>query len=401
MRRTLPLLALLAAMPALAAPTEDWSGRIARDGLAPTEAALSALPSPTPDDLFALAGVRFLREVERAFQVRWQTGLSDPTGMLPFLRLPVPENPLPAPAGPETLANLFREIATGLEGARAPLDAIPPGADLGVEIDLADLWFDIDANGARQDGEGLMDILGPMILGWRWMERDPATPAPVIRFDASDAPWLSAYTHLLGGMVDTVLGYDPTAAIAEIGKANADMSALSPLPPDEYGFNASFGQGIDMFATIIAALDQEPDAERLKSAQAHFLAMVADNRKFWAAVATETDNDREWLPNDRQQSALGIEVPPGTGEAWLAVLADGEAILKGEKLVPYWRVGPAAGLNVGRMFTEPRPVDLAAWIQGAGAVPYLEKGTRVSGESWMRFENMMLGDAMLFALFLN
>ena len=43
------------------------------------------------------------------------------------------------------------------------------------------------------------------------------------------------------------------------------------------------------------------------------------------------------LPNDKQQSALGLTLPPGTGAVWLSVLEDAEALLKGTKLAPYWR----------------------------------------------------------------
>ncbi len=56
-----------------------------------------------------------------------------------------------------------------------------------------------------------------------------------------------------------------------------------------------------------------------------------------------------------RHSALGIEVPHGTGAAWLAVLADIEAVLKGEKLVPYWRVGGSVGVNVGAHVHRPAP----------------------------------------------
>ncbi len=60
------------------------------------------------------------------------------------------------------------------------------------------------------------------------------------------------------------------------------------------------------------------------------------------------------------------------------MLADAEAVLKGERLVPYLWLGEEAGVNVGRMFTDPRPIDIPMWIQGLGALPYLEKGRPVS-----------------------
>jgi hypothetical protein len=94
-------------------------------------------------------------------------------------------------------------------------------------------------------------------------------------------------------------------------------------------------------------------------------------------------------------------VPPGTGTVWLGVLADLEAVLKGEKLMPYWRVGAPAGLNIGRIFTEPRPVDVAGWLQGWAALPYLERGTLVGPDSAEAFDQLTSGQAMLFAIYLN
>jgi len=377
------------------------SDEIGRTGLGPTEARLAALATPSDADRFALGGVRFLRAVERSLQLRWQVGLTDQMQMLPFLRLPLAENPAPQPFDPDMIATLFRDVSAGMDGAREPLSAISDTSDFGLEIALADLWFDVNANGARDAGEDMLEIAGPMILGWRWLDRDPATPAPVIRFDVADAAWLSAYTHLLGGIGDVVLAYDPTAAIAKTLEAKIAMQTLRSTPPDIFAMDQSFGEFVDMAAIVLDTLNQTPDAARATSAHAHFLAMVADNRRFWAQVATETDNDAEWLPNDAQQSALGIVVPPGTGPAWLAVLDDAEALLTGARLAPYWRLDAKAGINVGAMFTDARPIDVAGWVQGVDALPYMQRGQVVDAASWTAFESLMAGEAMLFTLFLN
>ena len=78
------------------ASAETLSQEIARSGLAATEARLIAAASDDPADAFGLGGVQFLRAVEQSYQLRWQTGLADPTGMLPFLRLPMEPNPAAA-----------------------------------------------------------------------------------------------------------------------------------------------------------------------------------------------------------------------------------------------------------------------------------------------------------------
>ena len=401
MRCSAPLLAPLLCLAFNAAPVaaETISAEINRAGLAATELRLAALPAATDEEKFALGGVRFLGALESAMQKRWESGMTDTTGVLPFLRTPIPENPNPGPPDPALITAVFTDAALAMNAARASLSTIPDTSDFGMELSLADVWFDVNANTVRDAGEGLVELLGPMLIGWQWESRDPATPAPVIRFDVADAAWLSAYTHMLGGFSEIVLAYDPTAALTQTMAATEALQALDPThkDADEYNINAA----INVIATLDLALSQTPDADRMASAKAHFLAMVADNRRFWALVETEADNAKEWLPNDRQKSAMGVDLPKGAGIAWLAILTDVEGLLNGTKLLPYWAVGSAAGVNVERMFSDPRAVDLIGWIQGWAALPYLEQGDVVGSASWTAFEGMISGDAMLFALYLN
>ena len=385
---------LLSPLPALA---QDLSAEIGSRGLAATETRLAALPAPSEADRFALGGLRFLRALETTFQTRYRTGMDDPTGMIPLIRLNQGIAP-DARFAPADVAALFARATADMAAARAPLADLATGPEFSVEIRLADLWFDVNADGTRSPDEDLMPLLGPSLMGFRWFDRDPAAPAPVIRFDRADAAWLSAYTHLLEGVANIVLAYDPTDALTRAAAARDGMAALSPPAFSEFDM---FSPALDAVWVILEALEKDPDAARLTAAREHFLSMVAENRAFWAAVEGETDDDAEWLPNARQTSALGLTLPPETAATWLAVLADGEALLKGEKLIPYWRLGEGAGVNLGRMFTDPAPIDVKDWIQGTGALPYLEQGDTVSAESWSRFEGMMGGDAMLMAVWLN
>ncbi len=194
-------------------------GRDRPDRLAATEARLAALPAPTDADRFALAGVRFLGAVEEALHLRWNMGLSPTLSCLPFFALPIPDNPNPPPFQPAMFADLFRNATERMPGVAAPLAEIADDSSFGLEIDLGDLWFDIDGNGARDPGESALDVIGPMLMGWQWSERDPASPAPVVRFDVADAAWLSAYSQFIQGFGNTLLAYDPTAAITEVAGA--------------------------------------------------------------------------------------------------------------------------------------------------------------------------------------
>lgn len=400
--------AALLALMALATPAaaQTLSAEIGANGIAPTLARLKAQPEPALEDIFAIGGLHFLGAVERALQLQWRTGADQVTGNagdtlgLPFLRLPVPPNPRPEPFSGALISQLFAEIDADMAAARAALATLPEGEEFGLDLTFSDLWFDIDMNGTRAPEEDALAILGPQLLGWQWQDPDPSLPPLTVRFDAADAAWLTAYTHVMSGVANTVLAYDPAASIDRVIASRIALKVAQP-DPYAYSFDASFGQFLDAFAMLEGAVNQTPDAARAKAAKDHFLAMIAQNRRFWSLVALETDNDREWVPNDNQSSALGFNLPPGTGDTWLGVLADGEALLQGRLLVPYWRGPEGQGINLGRMFDDPAPISITGWVQGWAAVPYLEQGPVVNPTSLRRFEALVGGDAGLMMVFLN
>lgn len=394
MRPFLLALALLAS-PAAA---ETISEEIARAGISPTEARLAALPSPTNEDLFALAGLRFLGGVEAALQLRWQTGIRSDWSELPILRLPIPENPAARPFVPADVTTLLTGLDADMDSARAALTQLGD-TPFAVEIRLADLWFDINMNGTRDEGEDIASVAG-LTLGGARMIAVPV-PDPVIRFDTADAAWLTAYTHFLSGFVSTAMAYKPEPAIQRVMDSSAAIYALWGDTPPPNALDMMFGRQVDRVAMVLFALSKTPDKALASDAHGHFLSMIEENRRFWTLVGLEEDNDREWVPNDRQVSGLGLNVPPGTGERWQAVLADAEALLKGEALIPHWRFGAEAGINLKKAFENPPAVDLVTWIQGEGLLPYAEKGRRISTAAWNDFERLVSGDAILFAVFLN
>ncbi len=76
-------------------------------------------------------------------------------------------------------------------------------------------------------------------------------------------------------------------------------------------------------------------------------------------------------------------------------------MLQGDRLIPHWRFGAEAGINLRKLFENPPAIDLVTFIQGEGLLPYAEKGPRMSMDAWNDFERLVSGDAVLFALFLN
>lgn len=393
--RRIALALMLATAPAAA---ETLSEEIGRTGIGPTEARLAAVTSPTNEELFALAGLHFLGGIEAALQLRWQTGVQADWSELPILRLPIPENPDARPFEPKDFTRLVADLDAEMEAARAALDQLGD-KPFALDIRMADLWFDINSNGARDEGEDIGSVTGLALGGGRMVGVEMQDPA--ITFDTADAAWLSAYTHFLSAFSSITLAYDPEPAIQRVLDSSKAIYALWGDTPPHNAMDMMFGRQADRAAMVLFALSKTPDKALAQDGYDHLLAMIQENRRFWAMVALETDNQGEWIPNETQASGLGIFMPPGTAERWQAVLADAEKLLKGEALVPHWRFGAEAGINVKKMFENPPPVDLITWIQGEGLLPYAEKGPQMSAASWRDFEDLVQGDSMLFAVFLN
>lgn len=390
------LLALTFSASVAAAQDIDLTPLVSSVGLADTIVALKNDPPGAGRD-FALGGVLFLHGIEKTLQQRYRHNADFGNLGLPVLRLPLPRNPDAAPFYPALVTDLFRDLGTDMQGARAVLTGVEGG--FGVTLDLTRVWFDINENGARDTGEGLLSAAGAAF--------GRAGPAGdlnslVVRFDTADAAWLTAYTHLLEAFTNAVLAFDPTKVIADITHSIDAMDDLRGTQPNtRHSHLRGFEGWIDTFAIAYGALNQQPDPLHTRALRENLLAMVAQNRRFWDLLALETDNDREWIPGDGQTSAMGIGLPKDAGALWMKVLDDAEALLEGRLLAPHWRVEPTAGVNVSKLLQDPAPVDIVTWVQGHGLLPYMEQGPLVDDGNLRLFEQMFRGDALLFMVWLN
>ncbi len=383
--------------PARAGEASSISTTIAEKGLAAAERDLASIEDPTPEDLFALGGVIFLRGIEKTLQTRWQHNAWMNDVPIPVLRLPVPPNPDASPFRADLVTEIFTTLDGDMERSRAALARIPEGSEVGLLVNISDLWFDVNMNGRRDVWEGLGAVAGAATGATSGATQGE----PIVRFDSADVAWLSAYTHLLQGISALVRAYDPTEAIAGVMKTRTELAALRGSTPPANALEMQVGRYVDQFTMVRDALHQKPDAALVGAARLHFLAMIADNRTFWKRVGAETDNDREWIPNDSQKAALGFELPKGAGETWLRVLGDGEAILNGELLIPFWRIDPSGGVNVKKLFDNPPAVDIVAWVQGHGLLPYMERGPVADSESLRAFDQLVSGNTGFYALLFN
>ncbi len=157
----------------------------------------------------------------------------------------------------------------------------------------------------------------------------------------------------------------------------------------------------DALYILIAALKQQPDPSRIQAAHADWQAMIEHNIVFWARLAEETDNDREWIPNPSQSSVLPIDVPARLAESWQKILADAKAVLDGSLLIPHPLLPDGYGISLPAYVGDPSPLDPVEWIHGIGAYRYAAKGPMITGQSWAAFGRLTGGNAGGFALFLN
>jgi hypothetical protein len=214
--------------------------------------------------------------------------------------------------------------------------------------------------------------------------------------------FLRGYCHLLAALGEILLAhdghelFDHTAQVF-FSKVETPYKFLRPKPgaPGD-----AFGELPDWIAVIHLLHLTVVEPARLKAALAHLEQMVACSREMWKFALAETDDDHEWIPNPKQKSALGVTVTQQMVDGWLAFLDEADSLLQGKRLVPFWR-NSDKGVNLRRVFTEPRTFDLVLWVQGTAAVPYLEDGPKTRPEVWDRLFRAFEGDLFLFAAWFN
>lgn len=355
---------------------------------------------------FGLGVVQFLVGVEHLMQGLHAYGLkSQEAGEmvgLPVLRLPAPPNP-----DPKTMT--YPNARRILEGWLADLGRVEhtllqiDSADVKLPVRVGMVRLDFDGDGKCTDEETLWRIFAAVQPGARVTEDNAA--AFTIAFDAGDVAWLRGYCHLLSALAEIVLAHDGE----ELFHGTAHMFFEKVQSPHAYLQEgrkvADFGGGVDL-ADLIALVHlirlpvEEP--KRMEAALHHFESVIALSRESWRHIMAETDDDREWVPNPKQQSVVpNVRVRKEMVDAWLRFLDESEDLLAGKRLAPFWRSNDGRGVNVRRVFTEPRPLDLVLWLQGTAATPYLEEGELTRPDVWNGIWRAFGGDFLSFAAWFN
>jgi hypothetical protein len=346
---------------------------------------------------YGLGVLKLLRAVENLAQNLHRYGLKSTSPQLPFVRLPVPDNPDPDPLTHEKWCALLQQFNDELDRAAEALAQVD---DLEVKLRLpvGMIRMDLDGDGEAEPNETFWKVF--TAVAWRAAKLSNEQKEFPIGFDRADVHWMIGYTHLLRALVEVWLAhdteefYDQTAHFFFEG-ADSPYETLS-TGRDDRGFNA------DQIAEAIAAIHlvhfRPTHPERLHRAREHLMDMIGQSRQCWKHALAETDDDREWIPNAKQTSLTPLTVDAQQIDAWGRFLDEAEAVLRGQKLLPHWRVRDGRGINLKRVFEEPRTLDLVLWAHGAAAIPYLEEGPLVTPETARSLTAAFQGRFLAFAV---
>ncbi len=372
---------------------------------------------------FALGAAEFLQAVERLGQGLHRHGLASAANPafaglgVPILRLPVPENPAPEKLTYAAFNDILATFAADLATAEATLSGVGEGP-FDLAIDLGRIRLDLNGDGQGSEDEALLNLL-QAASGLSELEAPAAAPL-LVDFDASDAPWLQAYCHILMAIAEFPLAHDwqasfdatfhgifpnaglPSAALNEWPAALAKRGQAGEWSPElEQARMVLMMAGIADLVAFLHLNHWEVEApERLRNVLAHLEAVPALSRENWRRILVESDDRSEWVPSPRQSGIFAqMAVTQEQVDGWMLFLDELEALLKAEKLLPHWRF--EQGLNLRKMFLEPRTFDLVLLIQGSAALPYLEEGELTDRETWRRIMSLFGGNFFRYALWFN
>jgi hypothetical protein len=352
---------------------------------------------------FKLGVVKLMGATQRLMQSLYRYGLqqNSVTQFFPILRLPVPINPKPQLVTYQDARKILQELLNDLTQITDTLEPIKDNqVKLPLRIGLT--RFDFNADGKLTEEESFWKTFS-LLTGIPATEKSAQNLA--IAFDAGDVIWLKGYCNLLSAIAQVVLAYDETKLF------DSTAHLVFAKPQTTYPFlvnstSASAGFDFNIISDIVAFvhLINFPVAEpkRLTAAIQNLQTVTALSRQSWQLILAETDNDREWLPNPRQKSIIpNAVVTQPMIDSWLTFLNEADALLTGKKLVPFWRKREVRGINLNKVFTQPRNFDLVLWVQGTAAAPYLELGKLTQTNTWLRLLEVFRGQFFQFAAWFN
>lgn len=295
------------------------------------EADLKARLEKSPKDdqaRFALGTLQFLRAIERMGQSWYEHGIKPENTSAPFLRLPLQKNPNPKAMTYPIFRRILDQFRHDLETTEKTLAGVKDDK-VKLPIKLMTIRLDLDGDGKPTDQFSaiLETVMGanPQLL--------KKNPEFLVKFDRGDVPWMRGYCHVLMSMLDGYLAFDTEIYFNDFVDDLFLKSKKRKL------------ENVNRNQIIV----EEP--KRLKALRLHLIKVAELNRETWTHVRAETDDDFEWLPHSKQNSVLGLPVREEMVDAWLNILAELEAVLRGQKGLP---IPP--GMN-GKLFSVKKFLD--------------------------------------------
>jgi len=386
------------------------------------ERALEAALKDHPDDAqarFGLGMIQFVHGVERLVQSFYRHGLDleGAGGAVPFARIPVPTNPNPKPISYEDLRAILQTMVDDLARSEQTLAQVKDkSVKLPIRFGLVRL--DFDGDGKASDEETLWKIFARL----NRLDGQPAGPAEkraenenvneeeaafLIAFDYGDVAWLRGYSHLLSALLELYLAHDGKTLFEHTAhRFFVDPKTPFPNLKSQRGVDPGPAWNFARIADLVAFvhLQRYPlkEPKRMESVLRHLESMIQLSRESWTSYLAETDNDHEWIPNPKQTTVIPrTKVTEEMVKAWHDLLKEVELILQGKLLVPFWRGAEGQGVNLRKVFTEPRDLDVILWLQGTAAQPYLEAGSITTPDFWSRINRAFNGQFVGFALWFN
>lgn len=376
----------------------------------PPQAVISELTEklraePSDNTRFALGVARLLRGVERMGQSLHRFGFEPVRDLdilamigLPSPQIPVPRNDHPERASYDTVRQILQNFIDDLAAVDRTLEPIRD-SDVRLALPIGLVRLDFDRDGTLAENERLWRLFA-RVMNVRDITAEQAQTF-IIQLDRADVEWLRGYTHLIRGLLETVLAYDLRELFARTGqmffvKTDSPYGFLErrSRKGDPEGF-------VDLIAFIHLLNFKLSEPARMRAAHEHLTTMIRHSRAMWKHILSENDDTGEWIPSPAQHSVVAsIRFTPAMIDGWHEALSQMEDLLSGKKLVPFWR-NDARGVNLRKVFLEPRDIDLVMWMQGTDAAPFLESGEKVTAETWQRFQTLFGGRFFTFAAWIN
>jgi hypothetical protein len=289
-----------------------------------------------------------------------QYGAKSENTNIPFLRLPVPKNPEPASINYPAFRRILDDFDRDLSTAEVTLAAV---TDDKVKLPLRLAAIRLDLAGDGKPTDKFIDIL-QKIMQRQQFDFLKSNPEFLVGFDRGDVAWLRAYCHLLMGMLDFYLAFDT--------KRQFDLSADELFGKPKKRSDRGHGDRWKKFPDGTWKKLPDPDAEKRQKVQdawkeiavkeparlgrfrKHLIQVAELNRETWKHIRAETDDDHEWLPNPKQKGVLGLPVRDEMVDAWLAMMAELEALLDGKRTFLQAFINKnGKGLNLKILFDDP------------------------------------------------